>query len=372
MTNTVIDALRRFLPAYRESQPPLTSEQGRAIWAIEHCRTAIMGGHLWDCGKCGQREFHYHSCNHRNCPQCGRNNTADWVRRQLDRRVGAPYFMVTFTLPQPLRRLFFTPAAKAVYDAFFAAAAQALRETLADRRWLGAETSGFSLILHTWNQQLHFHPHLHAIVPGAGIDAQDQIVTVKHASFLLPQQVLRKRFAEAFRQGLATLPAEAAVSTIDPSVWLGNWGVHLKPFGEGQNIIKYLGTYVCRTAIGNSRIVSVTDTQVSFTWKDRAHGGVQKLATLAGTEFVERYLRHVLPRGLKAVRHYGYCHPAATAKRQRVAFQTGRPLVIAKEPPPEREPAFRCSCCGTALRLAGTQLPHWRLGRAPPAAQSPR
>ena len=255
MTNTVIDALRRFLPAYRESLPPLTSEQGRAIWAIEHCRTAIMGGHLWDCGKCGQREFHYHSCNHRNCPQCGRNNTADWVRRQLDQRVGAPYFMVTFTLPQPLRRLFFTPAAKAVYDAFFAAAAQALRETLADRRWLGAETSGFSLILHTWNQQLHFHPHLHAIVPGAGIDAQDQIVTVKHASFLLPQQVLRKRFAEAFRQGLATLPAEAAVSTIDPSVWLGNWGVHLKPFGEGQNIIKYLGTYVCRTAIGNSRIV---------------------------------------------------------------------------------------------------------------------
>ena len=184
MANKVIDVLRRFLPAYLKQQKALTPQRRRAIWAIQHCRTATMGGGLWNCAGCGQREFRYHSCNHRNCPQCGKSETADWVSAQLDKRVGAPYFMVTFTLPKQFRKLFFGPADKKVYDLFFAAAARALQETLDDRRWLGAQTSGFSLILHTWNQRLLFHPHIHAMVPGAGLDATGNVVAVKKSNFL--------------------------------------------------------------------------------------------------------------------------------------------------------------------------------------------
>ena len=200
-----------------------------------------MGGHLHACGSCATREFRFHSCNHRSCPQCGKAATAEWVQRELTRRVGAPYFMVTFTLPEELRALFFTAAAREVYGLFFEAAFHALRDTLARPRWLGAATSGFTLVLHTWNQRLLFHPHLHAIVPGAGLDQHGRVVTVKRPNFLVPQAVLRKAFRARFRKGLEALRRKHDLSAVDPQVWHRDWGVHLQPFGSGQNIIKYLG-----------------------------------------------------------------------------------------------------------------------------------
>lgn len=191
MAAAVIDALRRFLPAHvREHRHVMSGAQRRAVWAINHCRRAEMGGHLHACGKCGKREFHFHSCNHRSCPQCGRDATAEWVQRQLGKRVGAPYFMVTFTLPEELRPLFVSLTAKPIYQLFFAAASSALSDILAAPHWLGAATSGFTMILHTWNQRLHFHPHIHAIVPGAGIDATGRVVRVKNGNFLVPQPAL--------------------------------------------------------------------------------------------------------------------------------------------------------------------------------------
>jgi hypothetical protein len=369
MAAAVIDALRRFLPAHlREHRHAMGEAQRRAVWAITHCRTAEMGGHLHACGKCHTREFHFHSCNHRSCPQCGKDATAQWVDRQLGKRVGAPYFMVTFTLPEELRLLFFTQAAKEIYQLFFAAASSALSDTLANPRWLGAATSGFTLILHTWNQRLHFHPHLHGIVPGAGINAAGRVVRVKNENFLVPQPALRGIFRARFRDGLAALTKEHELPAIDPSVWQKDWGVHLQPFGSGESIIKYLGRYVCRTAIGDSRIVSITDTHVSFRWKDRANGDAQKIETIPGGEFVKRYLRHVLPRGLRAVRYYGYCHPAAKAKRERIAFHTGRPLLIgAAIVVPQKPPHIvSCPCCGEPMKKLLRLLPAWGPARAPP------
>ena len=369
MADTVIDALRRFMPDHlRNHRCSMTPAQGRAVWAITHCRTAELGGHLHACDHCQKREFHFHSCNHRSCPQCGKEATADWIERQLDKRVGAPYFMVTFTLPEELRPLFFTPQEKEIYQLFFAAASSALSSTLANPRWLGAETSGYSLILHTWNQRLQFHPHLHGIVPGAGINAEGRVVTVKNANFLVPQPALRSLFRARFRDGLAALSEQHHLPAIDPEVWHKDWGVHLQPFGQGDHIIKYLGRYVCRTAIGDSRILSVTDTHVSFQWKDRANGDALKVETLTGSEFVKRYLRHVLPRGLRAVRHYGFCHPAAKVKRERIAFHTGRPLLIGaaavvKEKPPR---IVACACCGEPMRKLLRLEPAWSPSRAPP------
>lgn len=367
---TVIDALRRFLPAHlREHRHRIGEAQRRAVWAITRCRTAEMGGHLHACGSCGKREFHFHSCNHRSCPQCGKQATAEWVERELGKRVGAPYFMVTFTLPEELRGLFFTAAAKEMYQLFFAAASSALSGTLANPRWLGATTSGFTMVLHTWNQRLHFHPHIHTIVPGAGIDAAGRVVTVKNANFLIPQPALRRIFRARFRDGLEALAKEHQLPAIDPAVWSKDWGVDLKPFGSGENIIKYLGRYVCRTAIGDSRIASVTGTHVSFIWKDRARGDVRRTETIEGGEFVARYLRHVLPRGLRAVRHYGYCHPAAREKRERIAFHTGRPLLIgAAARAPEKGPRVAaCHCCGGEMRPLLRLFPAWQRARPPPA-----
>ena len=226
------------------------------------------------------------------------------------------------------------------------------------------------MVLHTWNQRLHFHPHIHAIVPGAGIDAAGSVVTVKNANFLVPQPALRRIFRARFRDGLAALAKEHPMPAIDPAAWDKDWGVDLQPFGSGENIIKYLGRYVCRTAIGDSRIVSVTDTHVSIRWKDRAHGDAQRIEALEGGEFVARYLRHVLPRGLRAVRHFGFCHPAARAKRERVAFHTGRPLLIgAAAAAPEKPPrVVACPCCGEAMRRLLSLLPRWRRARPPPEA----
>jgi hypothetical protein len=352
----------------------MSEAQRRAAWAITHCRTAMMGGHVHGCSTCKTHAFHYHSCNHRSCPQCGKNATAAWVERELQKRVGAPYFMVTFTLPQELRALFFHPQAKEIYQLFFAAASRSLADLLANPRWLGAEASGFTMVLHTWNQRLQFHPHIHSIVPGAGIAANGKVIKVKNANFLLPQPALRKVFRAMFRVGLADLRKEHLLPEIDSAVWQKDWGIDIRPFGSGENIIKYLGAYVCRTAIGDSRIIAVNDTHVSFRWKDRAKGNVQRTETIAGGEFVKRYLRHALPSGLRAVRYYGFCHPAAKVKRERIAFHTGRPLLIgAAEFVKEEKPAHvvKCRCCGEPMQKIMRLRPAWRCAIPPPSAKNP-
>ncbi len=370
MPGSVIGVLRRFLPAFLKLGPSLHSAQWRAIWALTHCRTPVMGGHLLACEPCSQRHFAYHSCNHRSCPQCGRATTAEWVARQLAKRVGAPYFMVTFTLPAELRHLFAGAMAKVAFDLFFAAAAGALREKLANPKWLGAAHSGFTGILHTWNQRLGFHPHLHFIVPGTGIDPAGRVLTVKNANFLLPVRVLSKAFRTHFRQALEkTTAGQLALPAVDPAVWNKDWGVHIQPCGSGKAAIKYLGAYVCRTAIGDSRILDTDKHTVSFRWKDRAKGGAPRTDTIPGTEFVKRYLRHVLPRGLHAVRHYGFCHPAAKKKLERVAFHTGRPLLAGPfepSPPPTPRPQRPCPCCGKPMRRLASFFPAWSTSRAPP------
>ncbi len=363
---TVTAALRRFLRACPELWRADEARR-RAAWAITRCRTPAMGGHLHGCGKCGQRVFTYHSCNHRSCPQCGQAATAQWVGAQLARRVGAPYFMVTFTVPRQLRELFHGVAAKAVYDLFFHAASDALAYTLAHPRWLGAVKNGFSLVLHTWNQRLGFHPHLHGIVPGAGVDANGHVVTVKNRNFLVPVPALRKAFRESFRSGLAALRGEHELPPADPAVWQKDWGVHLQPFGDGTRAIQYLGTYICRTAISDARILAVDDTHVTFRWKDRAQKARARTERVEGTEFVRRYMRHVLPKGLRAVRHYGFQHPAAKATRERVAFHTGRPLHTPAPPPKPTPFAPRCPCCSEPMvKLPLSLLPLWKSGLSPP------
>lgn len=363
---TVIGALRRFLPDYLRGNPPLTPDRKRAIWAINHCRTPVMGGHLYACSGCGQRTFAYHSCNHRACPQCGRAATAAWVERELGKRINAPYFMVTFTLPGELREIFFGPHAKEAFDLFFAATSAALTEKLATSKAIGAQRTGFTGVLHTWGQQLQFHPHIHYIVPGAGLDDSGHFVQVSNANFLTPLPPLRQAFRHHLRQQLADRDWQ-----VDPVVWTKDWGVHIQPFGSGQSAIKYLGSYVSRTAITDSRIVSVNDHSVTFRWKDRNQGDRIHQQTVSGTEFVQRYLRHVLPRGLRSIRYFGFCHPSAKRNRERIGFLSGKTLHIG---PVDDQPALdvplgvpRCPCCQQLMRAVHSFPSAWSRGPPLPA-----
>ena len=364
---TVIEALRRFLPAFLEGKPPLSTQQRRAIWAITHCRTKAMGGRAYACAQCAQIHFAFHSCNHKACPQCGSQATERWVRRELGKLVNAPYFMVTFTLPSELRECFFGPHAKQFYDIFFEASSAALSEKLATQKGLKAEVSGFTAVLHTWNQRLEFHPHIHFLVPGAGLNGSGKLVCVKEANFLVHLPNLRAAFRERFRRLLTEHQWQ-----VDPQVWIKDWGVHIQAAGSGISALKYLGRYVARTAIGDSRILHIGENSVTFRWKDRSDHNRTRQLSLSGEEFVRRYLRHVLPRGLRSIRYYGFCHPAAKASRIRVQFHAGAPVQFGAAIPaaPDDAKPHQCPTCGGVTRLMMC-FPPQRRERGPPADLQP-
>lgn len=361
---TVLGTLRRFLPEFLKAAPPLSPPQRRALWAITHCRTAALGGDVFACGPCDHIHFAYHSCNHKACPQCGAMTTRRWVQRELRKRVNAPYFLVTFTLPAELRACFFGPLAKQAYDLFFTAVSRALSEKLAADKNLRACINGFTAVLHTWNQLLQFHPHIHCLVPGAGLDAKGQYVRVKNDQFL----VYLPHLQNAFRQHLYQLFKEHGWP-VDPTVWGKNWGVHIRPAGSGVPAVKYLGTYVARTAINDSRLLQVTDSSVTFRWKDRSDHHQWKTKSLTGVQFLSHYFRHVLPQGFRSVRYYGFCHPTAKAHRLKVQLHSGRSVDFgAADLGPA--PALTCSAplcpkCGQAMKVILSFRP-WHTTRGPP------
>jgi hypothetical protein len=364
---TVIGALRRFLPAFLKTEPPLSESQRRAIWAITHCRTAELGGRVFDCKPCGRFHFAYHSCNHKACPQCGAGATQRWVQRELGKLVNAPYFLVTFTVPSELRGCFFGPLAKEAYDMFFTAVSRALSEKLATAKELRAHVNGFTAALHTWNQCMGCHPHIHCVVPGAGLDAHGKFVRVKKSNRLLHLPHLQAAFRQHFRRLL-----DEKGWQVDPQVWTKDWGVHIQPAGSGAAALKYLGNYVARTAISDARILQITEESVTFRWKDRDKNRIEE-TTLPGVEFVRRYLRHVLPAGLRSVRYYGFCHPAAKANRMRVQLHSGRPVQFGFTAPAAKKasPCPACPHCGGPTQLIALILPAYK-SRAPPGRRPHR
>ena len=367
MTPTVLGALRQFLPDFLKAAPPLSSAQRRAVWAINHCRTPALGGRAFACQDCAQFRFAWHSCNHRACPQCGAATSHHWVQREREKLVHAPYFLLTFTLPEQLRPNFFGPHAKEAYDLFFTAVSRALSEKLAAAKGLRASVNGFTAVLHTWNQQLGFHPHIHCLVPGAGLNDRQRLVVVRNPDYLLVVAQLQA----AFRQHMRDL-FKAHGWQADPIVWTKNWGVHIQPAGNGAAALKYLSTYVARTAIHDRRLLAVTAGSVSFRWKNRDAGNRPETKTVTGVQFVELYLRHVLPRGLRATRYYGFCHPAAKANRLRVQLLSGRAVQLGAPATliPTPAPVQACPCCRKPMALISTfRAPYHR--RGPPKAFQP-
>jgi hypothetical protein len=371
--HAVMEALRRFLPAYLSSKPRLSREQRRAIWAMEACRTGDLGGHVHGCAQCPEapRQYSYHSCNHKACPLCGRGATQQWVQQQDARRIAAPHFMVTFTLPEELRGLFFGREAKQAYNMLFDAAATALSGAMERNKQLRASKSGFTMVLHTWNQQMMFHPHVHIIVPGAGLDAAGNYRQVKSAQFLVAAAALKAAYRKRFRELMEQQGWQS-----DPAVWRKSWAVNVQAFGSGTNAIKYLGAYVGRSVIGDRRIVAISDTHVAFRWKDRAHGGIERVSMIEGIEFVRRYLRHVLPKGLHSVRYCGFHHPAARKTRMKMMLLSGKPVNLGTHDPSSNAATTKptphtptCPCCGAPMILLKRLPPAWKQRR--PSARPP-
>ena len=314
---TVADALRQSGPAYLATHA-LSMPQAKAWRGIVACRTPALGGQRLECDACGHSHWHYHSCRNRHCPQCGARAKDAWLQGRLAEVLPVPYTHLVFTLPHNLNGLYGAHP-RWVIDTLFACTAQTLSEFAANPKWMTATdgTPAFSLVLHTWTQDLQLHIHVHAVMACGvlGNDGQWHVPTRK-PDFLFPVQALSKVFRGKFLAALATAHKMGQIER-DPQgqegawrerqrqLYRHEWVVYAKtPLGGPAQVLEYLSRYTHRTAIGNQRILAVNDDEVVFTVRGDDHGGKRRIR-LDATEFVRRFLLHVLPSGIKRIRHYG-------------------------------------------------------------------
>lgn len=316
----VADIVRAHGDDYRRAHHP-SAAQASALSHIAQCRTAALGGHLDQCDACGHQRISYNSCRDRHCPKCQSTARAQWVSERLERLLPVPYFHVVFTIPSELNPVALRNQ-KLVFDILFAAASKTLLAIAADPQHLGAQI-GATSVLHTWGQNLEFHPHLHCVVTGGGLSPDGARWIPAPQSYLLPVKVLGALFRgkflhaldQAFKDGTLDLRGTCA-ELADPGSWRRlkdglygkDWVVYAKPpFGGATHVFAYLGNYTHRIAISNHRIVELADGKVTFSWKDYAHGCRRRLMTLDGVEFLRRFVLHVLPHRFVRIRHYGLC-----------------------------------------------------------------
>ena len=281
----------------------------RALSDLAACRTAAFGGHLYQCPACQQTHYQFHSCQNRHCPQCQWQAGQDWLDKQRALLLPVPYFLLTFTLPQPLRRLA-RRHQKLMYSLLFRAAAEALQQLAQDPRYVGGQL-GLIGVLHTWGRQLTYHPHVHFLVPGGGLAADGQTWLPARSNFLVPVKALSRLFRAKFRLGLR---AHEVFTQVPAACWRQDWVVHAKAVGDGERALRYLAPYIFRVAIGNRRIIKADQGKVTFRYRP-SDTGTPRLCTVSAEEFLRRFLQHVLPKGFVKVRYYGFF---SAAWRQRL------------------------------------------------------
>ena len=301
----IADIIRAAGPAYREAHGPrLLPSHRRALDDLVTCRTAARGGHLRQCNHCAQTQYRYHSCRNRHCPKCHGAQTRRWLDLHRARLLPCPYFLVTFTLPEELRAVA-RAHQRTVYDALVRAAAETLLTIAADPAHLGARPAILA-VLHTWTQDLRYHPHVHVLITGGGLAPDgSRWVPTPRPDFLFPGYVLARVFRGKMRDALRR--AEC-VDQVVPRTWTRDWVVHVQSAGAGHRVLDYLGRYVFRIAITNRRLESFAHGRVTFRYRDR-RTHQQACRTLPAPTFLARFLQHVLPRGFAKVRHDGLASP---------------------------------------------------------------
>lgn len=338
----------------------LSPHQRKAFRDIGACRTAALGARREQCDHCFQQSLVFHSCRNRACPKCQAHSRDRWLARTARELLPVPYSHVTFTLPHQLCQLAIRNP-RVMYNILFQAASEALLTLGADSRHIGAHL-GFLAVLHTWDQQLRPHPHLHCLVPAGGIAPDhSRWVRTRRPRYLMPTSVLAARFRKQFLKSLwrayrcnklrlggalAPLKKTAEFHRLYSKLKRMKWVVDARPpLGNPEHVLQYLARYTHRVAISNGRLIDLQDGEVTFRWRDSADHNQQKLKKLGAIEFMRRFLLHVLPKGFVKIRHFGFlAHP-----ERRAALQLARKLLGAPEPPPEvpqKTAERKCPCCG--------------------------
>jgi len=393
-TLEVADIFRGAGPAWRDAQRGhLSRAQLKVMSAIETCRCAALGGHVLRCDGCGTAAIAYNSCRNRHCPKCQASAAQRWLEARQADLLPVEYYHVVFTLPAPIAALAYSNKA-VIYGLLFEVAAETLIRIAADPKHLGARI-GATLVLHTWGSALTHHPHVHGIVPGGGLSTDGARWIGCRPGFFLPVRVLSRLFRRRFLEELVRAHAAGRLhfygehaALADPAAfarWLAplrrtEWVVYAKrPFAGPAAVLAYLSRYTHRVAIANSRLLAMDERGVSFRWKDyRAQGRTRhKTMTLAATEFMRRFLLHVLPAGFHRIRHVGLL--ANTARRQHLAtarqllqqpacaLAAPRAVDSAAAPPSSPPPTFVCRHCGAPMRIIEWLARAPRI-RAPPAS----
>jgi hypothetical protein len=380
----VADIFRASGPAYRATHAGhLSLHQLKVMSAIEHCRTAALGGHVEACEACGHRRIAYNSCRNRHCPKCQGAAARTWLAEREADLLPVGYFHVVFTLPAVVTEIAFQNKAL-IYDLLFRAASEAMLTIAADPKHLGARI-GITAVLHTWGSALTHHPHVHMIVPGGGITLDGRRWISSRPAFLLPVRVLAKLFRRLFLTRLIALRDAGRLAFFGAMAHLGDrraflrhlspvrkkrWIVYAKaPFAGPEAVLAYLSRYTHRVAISNRRLIGFDEAGVTFRYKDYRRSGPdrQQVMTLATDEFIRRFLLHILPRAFHRIRHYGLLAGAArkaSLALARALLDVAPPLHddIPEEPHDPRPP---CPCCGGQMIIVET-FARWGQPRAPP------
>lgn len=318
MANTTIqDIFNKFLPSYSECHL-FSDEQYKTSTCIMKCRTAEMGAHVSECENCHNTYIHYNSCKNRHCPMCQGMEVDEWIDRCQEDVIDSPYFHAVFTIPSELYPLVYANQ-KLLYDALYHAVNLTLSELSSDKKHLGARI-GYICVLHTWGSKLNYHPHLHTIVLGGGLDDKNHWKD-KGGKFLFPIKVMSAVFKKhylnelknlfnnnflIFSESSATFKNHYSFKELLNTLYDKEWIVYTKEaFNGAKSVIKYLGNYTHRSAISNKRILRIDNEQVSFLAKDYSIDGKYRPTSLSGEEFIRRFLMHVLPKGFVRIRYYG-------------------------------------------------------------------
>jgi len=363
----------------------------KVLTAIVRCRTSALGGHVDECSHCGHRAISFNSCRNRHCPKCQANARDRWLAARHRELLPTAYVHVVFTLPHELAPLALQNK-REMYGLLFRASAETLLTVARDPRHLGGEI-GFFSVLHTWNQQLLHHPHVHCVVPAGGLAVDHTRWIPARHGFFLPVTVLSRVFRGKFVAGLRALHREerlgfhgalshlqspSAFAAMLRGLFRSDWVVYCKrPFGGAEHALRYLGCYTHRVAISNHRLVEWADGLVTFRWRDSAHKNKKRLMRLPLEEFLRRFFLHVLPKGFVRIRHFGLfahrrraallplCLELLTTARHRSDAQ----ILQGKSDVPG--PLWLCPRCGGAMVLLKRLTPLQARLRSPPAVVTP-
>jgi hypothetical protein len=328
----------------------------KVINDIIPCRTETCGFTVYDCPDCGTVHHFYRSCGNRHCPVCQHRKAPEWTERQLKRVLPGHHFMVTFTVPEQLRD-FMRSHQKSGYGALFTASSHSLKRLSRDEKFIGGDLTGFFGVLHTWDRTGLYHPHVHYVVPGGALSGKDGLWHPSRIDFYLPVRALSKIYKAKFRD---LMKKEGLYDRIPPEVWNINWNVNVQAVGNAENTVRYLSRYVFQVAVSDYRIVRCEDGKVNFKYR-KSGSSRDRHMTLEVTEFIRRFLQHVLPPGFMKVRYYGFLNPNSGTDLSEVRglielcyefeIQTPEYGILPPEP-------LHCPHCGGVLKYRCSVLPH--------------